>query len=170
MGMTVDDLKEQYSMRDIVERYGFRPDRGGFINCPFHTGDRTASLKIYKDSFYCFGCAEHGDIFNFVMKMDDCDFKTAFKSLGGETGRLSDAAIMRIKRRKREADRYNKRLSDALKRLRLATAELRYWETVSSDTEPFSDIWSDIQNLLPKVQFFADEALIHYLNVIDEGK
>ena len=44
---------------------------------PFHYGDHTASLKIYKDSFYCFGCGASGDIFDFVMRMERCDFKTA---------------------------------------------------------------------------------------------
>ena len=170
MGMTVDDLKEQYSMRDIVERYGLHVDRGGFIHCPFHQGDRTASLKVYKDSFYCFGCSEHGDIFKFIMLMDNCDFKTAFKSLGGESGRISDAAVIRMKRRKREAERYKQRLSDALKRLKLACMELRYWTDQEGQIESYSDVWCDIQNLLPKVRYFADEALINYLNVIDEGK
>ena len=170
MGMTVDDLKEQYSMRDVVERYGLHVDRAGFVNCPFHAGDRTASLKVYKDSFYCFGCAEHGDIINFVMKMDNCDFKTAYKSLGGTTGRMSDAAVLRMKKRKREAERYKQRLSDALRRLQLASSELRYWEDHERHTEPYSEVWCDIQNLLPKVRFFADEALINYLNVIDEGR
>ena len=170
MGMTVDDLKEQYSMRDIVERYGLHVDRGGFIHCPFHQGDRTASLKVYKDSFYCFGCSEHGDIFKFIMLMDNCDFKTAFKSLGGDSGRLSDAAVIRMKRRKREAERCKQRLSDALKRLKLACMELRYWTDQEGQIEPYSEVWCDIQNLLPKVRYFADEALINYLNVIDEGK
>lgn len=170
MGMTIDDIKEQYSMRDVVERYGFQVDRGGFINCPFHAGDNTASLKLYKDNFYCFGCHEHGDIFTFIQKMDDCDFKTAFKSLGGESGKLSDAAIMRLRKRKKEKERYRQRLSDALRGLKLASSELRYWMTVERDTEPFSTVWCDIQNILPKVRFFADEALIHYMNVIDEGR
>ena len=38
--MTREEIKQQYSMRDIVERYGFKPNRAGFISCPFHSGDR----------------------------------------------------------------------------------------------------------------------------------
>ena len=54
--MTKEELKQRYSMKEIVEQYGFRPNRAGFIRCPFHTGDRDASLKIYEKDFHCFGC------------------------------------------------------------------------------------------------------------------
>ncbi len=43
--MTVEEIKETYSMRDVVGRYGFQPNHRGFISCPFHHGDRQASLK-----------------------------------------------------------------------------------------------------------------------------
>lgn len=81
--MTVEEIKQQYSMTDVVNMYGFTPNRSDFIQCPFHTGDRTASLKVYKDSFHCFGCFANGDIFKFVQLMDDCDFRTAYFKLGG---------------------------------------------------------------------------------------
>ena len=47
-------------------------------------------MKIYKDSYNCFGCGANGDIFSFVMGMEHCDFKTAFKSLGGTYKEQSD--------------------------------------------------------------------------------
>lgn len=81
--MDKEVIKQQNSMRDVLNRYGMIPNRSGFIQCPFHTGDRTASMKIYKDSYYCFGCGATGDIFTFVQNMDNCDFKTAFTILGG---------------------------------------------------------------------------------------
>lgn len=170
MGMTIEDLKEQYSMRDIVERYGLHPDRSGFLHCPFHQGDRTASLKVYKNSFYCFGCAAHGDIFNFVMLMDGCDFKTAFKSLGGDGGRMSDAAIIRMRRRRIEAERYKKKLEHALTALVMSARNLHYWESVVKVMEPFSDDWCSVQNIMPMLGHIADTALSNYLDVIDEGK
>ncbi len=60
-------------MRDIVGRYGFHPNHSGFIPCPFHK-EKTASMKIYSDSYYCFGCGEHGDIFSFIMNMENQPF------------------------------------------------------------------------------------------------
>ena len=84
--MTKEEIKDLYSMKDILERYGLpQPNRAGFICCPFHK-EKTASMKIYKKDFHCFGCGANGDIFTFVMLMDGLTFKEAFKELGGETG------------------------------------------------------------------------------------
>lgn len=166
---TVDDLKAQYSMRDVVERYGFHPDRAGFIHCPFHTGDHTSSLKIYKDSFYCFGCHAHGDIISFVRLMDNCSFKDAVKSLGGDTsGGLTDAAIVRINKRKRERQKREKRCEDALKRMRYRNNELHYFEVVSRQLEPFSDMWCEVQDLLVVLRRRADVAVEKYLDILDD--
>lgn len=80
--MTVEEIKQQNTMRDVVARYGIEVNRSGFCKCPFHN-EKTASMKIYKDSFYCFGCHAGGDIFTFIQKIEGVDFKTAFESLGG---------------------------------------------------------------------------------------
>ena len=82
--MTSEEIKASISMTELISRYGLRPDRAGFIRCPFHKGDREPSMKIYKDSYYCFGCGASGDIFAFVMQMDGKGFKDAFRQLGGE--------------------------------------------------------------------------------------
>ena len=58
--MTSEEIKKAYSMRDVLARYGIQPDRAGFIRCPFHK-EKTASMKIYQDSYYCFGCGAAGD-------------------------------------------------------------------------------------------------------------
>ena len=99
-----------------------------------------------------------------------CDFKTAYKSLGGESGRMSDAAILRLLKRRKERERYDRRLSDALERFKLAAGELDHWKTVLRESEPFSEVWCDAQNAIPKLEFVADEAMINYQNVIDEGR
>jgi DNA primase len=80
--MEVEEIKREYSMRDILARYGIQVNRSGMCCCPIH-GERHPSMKVYKDSFYCFACGAHGDIFSFIQQMDNCDFKTAYLSLGG---------------------------------------------------------------------------------------
>ena len=87
--MTTDEIKQSVSMREVVEQYGFHPNRAGFISCPFHK-EKTASMKVYKDSVYCFGCGRSGDIFTFVQQMDGCSFKEAYLKLGGEYEKKSD--------------------------------------------------------------------------------
>lgn len=61
-----EEVKARISMRECAEMMGFSPNRAGFICCPFHAED-TPSLKLYQDSFYCFGCHKGGDVIRFVQ-------------------------------------------------------------------------------------------------------
>lgn len=167
MGVTTDEIKANYSMRDIVEQYGFRPNRAGFIQCPFHQGDKTASLKIYKDNFHCYGCGADGDIFKFVMLMDNCDFKTAFRKLGGEYSRkgISDAAMLKIIQRKNEQKKRDRVLQQA-KNKYLQALNLMNAKTAEVDSlEPMSDEWCAGKNDLVKLQAATDEALAQLLDL-----
>lgn len=145
--MTVEDIKRAYSMRDILSRYGLQPNRAGFLNCPFHHGDRTASLKVYKDSFYCFGCGATGDIFKFIQMMDHCDFKTAFLSLGGsyehtnESERRHKLRDLEIQRRKREQEKREK-----LARILELSKDIDIYRTAIQKLEPLSDAWCYAMN------------------------
>jgi hypothetical protein len=51
--------------------------------CPFHN-DTNPSLAVYKDSYYCFGCREHGDVIKWVEKRDGIGFKEAVEKLSKE--------------------------------------------------------------------------------------
>lgn len=168
--MTKEEIKQQFSMIDVVERYGFHPDRHGFLHCPFHSGDHTASLKIYRDSFYCFGCHTHGDIFGFVQRMENCSFREAFRILGGDSGPLSDAAITRINKRKREQKRYQKKLDDAMEGTVKASDELQAAKKRLETLEPLSTEWCTLANKIQMMQQEADRSLETYLDVIGERK
>lgn len=101
--MTAEEIKQQYSMRDVVEMYGFHLNKAGFISCPFHSGDHSPSMKIYQKDFHCHACGANGDIFTFVQRMDNCSFKDAFLKLGGEYEHKTDW------QRKNSSINYNKR-------------------------------------------------------------
>lgn len=79
----IDDIKRDHPMPEVVRQYGIEINRAGFCRCPFHN-ERTASMKIYAQSFYCFGCGAGGNVIDFVRLYERCDFKTAFRMLGGE--------------------------------------------------------------------------------------
>ncbi len=99
--MRKEEIKEIFSMEEVVSRYGLHPNRAGFIPCPFHK-EKTASMKIYARDFHCFGCGANGDIFDFIQKMDNVDFKEAFQSLGGTYEKptfQSKLAVYRAQRR-----------------------------------------------------------------------
>lgn len=86
--IAANDLKNLLTMRDVTERYGIEINRAGFAHCPFHSGDRDASLKIYSGGrgWYCFGCGEGGDVISFVQKLFGLDFMSALHKLNDDFG------------------------------------------------------------------------------------
>lgn len=146
--MTVEEIKAAYSMRDIVERYGFRPTRAGFIPCPFHSDDRQASLKIYQDSFFCFSCGANGDIIDFVMMMDDVDFKTAFQSLGGEYQKPTFSSRMKIYEAQKRQEMRRKARGRIAAQKELNNTLITVYRSYMERSEPLSDVWTDCYNAL----------------------
>jgi len=55
--------------------------------CPFHK-EKSGSFHLYatQGNYYCFGCHEHGDVFSFVMKMDNISFPEAVRAVAVKTG------------------------------------------------------------------------------------
>lgn len=148
--MTREEIKEQVTMRDVLERYGFRLNRAGFIRCPFHTGDDHASLKIYDRDFHCFACGANGDIFTFVQKMEHVGFREAFQSLGGTYRKptfTSNLAVYRSQKRRVMAEKRQQRSREAKKLCLLLITVYRRWLRRS---EPLSDAWCDSYNALQK--------------------
>ena len=52
-------IKERLTALEVVEFYGFHPDRSGFVQCPFHQGEQACQsegLQREQDRMHCFGC------------------------------------------------------------------------------------------------------------------
>lgn len=64
-----------------------RSGRNYVCCCPFHS-EKTPSFHInVSEGFYkCFGCGESGDVFSFIMKMENLDFADALKFLAERVG------------------------------------------------------------------------------------
>lgn len=114
-----DHIKLSLTAAQVAEMYGFKPDRGGFIKCPFHSGDKNGSLKLYPEDrgWHCFGCQAGGDIISFVMKLFGLSFKDACNKLNtdfglGFSGAKFDKKAFSEVQRKREAERKEKEEKD----------------------------------------------------------
>lgn len=148
--MTVEEIKDAYSMKTIVERYGFHPTRAGFIPCPFHEGDRQPSLKVYDRDFHCHACGTHGDIFTFVQMMDDLSFKEAYQYLGGSYRAVSNADRVQImlKKKEREKARREEQIFKEwlLHKLFEVCRLLRMYDELEGIYQPFSAEWTIVIN------------------------
>lgn len=146
--MTSEEIKATYSMRNVVERYGFQPNRAGFIHCPFHGGDREPSLKVYDRDFHCHACGAHGDIFDFIMRMDEVSFKEAFMSLGGEYQKPTFSSRMKIYEAQKRQEMRRKVREQIAAQKELNNTLITVYRSYMERSEPLSDVWTDCYNAL----------------------
>lgn len=83
----IQTIKDRLTMVDVVERYGFEPNRAMFICCPFHD-EKTPSMKIYagEKGYTCFGCGDSGDVISFVQKLFKLPFVDVLKKIDIDFG------------------------------------------------------------------------------------
>lgn len=80
-----DQLKIHLTPRCVTERYGPPIHRGDMICCPFHD-DKTPSMKLYDDHFYCFGCQKSGDVIDLAAQLLGLTNHEAAKRLSADFG------------------------------------------------------------------------------------
>jgi DNA primase len=117
---TIDEIKSRIDIVDLVSEAGVKLRHAGKNYtgfCPFHDNKKTPAFVVWPESgtWRCFGqCNEGGDIFKFVMKRENLDFKEALN-------RLAERAGVEVKEYQRETlqqkeayDNLRKVLEDAL--------------------------------------------------------
>jgi DNA primase len=106
----VAEIKGRLPVADVVGETVQLKKAGTTLKglCPFH-GEKTPSFVVtpVRDTWHCFGCGKHGDIFTFVMERDGLAFPEALAQLAGRAGVELD------ERTKRE-DARNARLRDVM--------------------------------------------------------
>jgi DNA primase len=74
-------VKENATFEPILEHYGLKAVGRGeqrAILCPFHNETKpSCKVNLDKKAFNCFGCGAHGNILEFVVKMEECDLRSA---------------------------------------------------------------------------------------------
>ena len=81
----VQTIKDRLTMCEVLERYGYEPNKKGFMCCPFHL-EKTPSMRIYDKDYHCFGCSEHGDVITFVQKLFNLSFLDVLKKIDVDFG------------------------------------------------------------------------------------
>ncbi len=62
-----EKVKAAVDINTAAEYYGLNVRKDTAL-CPFHN-EKTGSLKLYHDHFYCFGCGAHGDVIKLTGKL-----------------------------------------------------------------------------------------------------
>ena len=74
----VDEIKSRLDIVEVISRYVVLKKSGSNYMgcCPFHQ-EKTPSFSVnrQKGIFKCFGCGESGDVFSFLMKIQNKSFK-----------------------------------------------------------------------------------------------
>ena len=88
VGVTAE-VKSKLSVVDVVGETVTLKKAGTTFKglCPFH-GEKTPSFVVTpaRESWHCFGCGLHGDIFSFVMQRDGATFPEALRTLATKAG------------------------------------------------------------------------------------
>lgn len=79
-----DEVKENVTVRQAAERYGFKITKSGLIRCIFHN-DKTPSMKV-DSRYYCFGCGVTGDVIDFTAQLFGLSLKEAAVKLAEDFG------------------------------------------------------------------------------------
>ncbi len=83
----IDRLRSQSDIVSVISEYVPLKKRGKnyWGCCPFHH-EKTASFSVTPDKgfFYCFGCQTGGNVFNFLMKLENLTFMEAVKKLAAK--------------------------------------------------------------------------------------
>lgn len=104
-----ETVKAAVTPRMAAERYGLPIQQGSMVCCPFHD-DRTPSMKLNEDYFYCFGCGASGDVIDLAARLFGLSGYDAAKKLAADFGIVEQkpSVLAKLKRSKSQAELENR--------------------------------------------------------------
>lgn len=184
MGGVFDEIRENLTMRQVAENFGYAVNRSGFIHSPFST-DKTASCKLYHNSFFDYSTNTGGDLVRFTALVLGCDNWQAAHYLIKEfllpisiSGYTFDRE--EVEWRQRERQKQQERKQEFRAALLKEIDELKRWEAVCQRAieekiyPPFSEEWayvtSELQKTSRRLDILCCTDAAYFRMKPDEGK
>ena len=159
--MTVEEIKQSTSMNDVLSRYGLgQPNRKGFMLCPFHK-EKNSSFKLKSNHLFVM-VAENVEIYlNLFNLMENCSFKDAYLSLGGEYEQKQDTFAYQQKRKELELKwKMEKAEKEFRKELEeFIPKEMMFYRKECKKYSVFSDTWCFCKKLQCDLEILFDEKI-----------
>ena len=125
----IETIKSRAGIVDIISEYVVLKKAGrNFVGlCPFHK-EKTPSFSVNaeKQIFYCFGCGAGGDVFEFLIRLNNMSFPEALSHLAEKTG-------VALQERHPGQPRAEKTLREEVKRIN-RLAEKKFTKNLSSNS------------------------------------
>lgn len=161
-------------MPDVIEYYVGHVPRNRVIACPFHK-EKMPSLRVYENSFYCFGCGAGGDIFNFVAKLFnllnheaaeklDSDFSLGLTN--AEYDAVSDMKYTYAKKLKEDTERRFKQKINELCEIRYSLWRIRF-EGIA-ETEEQAQTQAQAQANVEFLDYIIDYSMVDDLKEVEK--
>lgn len=85
----IDEIRARTNLAEVVARYVTLTRSGTALKglCPFHK-EKSPSFNVNesRNMWYCFGCSEGGDVFDFLIKQENRGFMEVVEELGEACG------------------------------------------------------------------------------------
>ena len=117
---SIDEVKARIDIVELAAEAGVKLRRSGRTYtgfCPFHSNTRSPAFVIWPETgtWRCFGeCNDGGDVFKFVMKRENIDFREALVRLAQRAGVELDEVQMPRPEQVEENQRLRTLLEDAV--------------------------------------------------------
>jgi len=162
LGDIFAEIRQLLPMQELAKFYGLQISRSGMACCPFHD-DKTPSLKVYADHFYCFGCGESGDGAAFVAKLFSISQLEAARKISYDFGlRLFEQEIaIPVQMRANQDAEYFRWLNNAQSAVSQYLNKLYKWREMYKPTNSLAPFHPHFSESLQKTSYleYLDEIL-----------
>ena len=161
MSSIFEAVRSQVPVRAAAERYGLEVNDSGMARCPFHN-DRTPSMKLYADHFYCFGCGKYGDVVDLTSELLCVPSYDAACALAEEFGVDAARPTPRpaLRQFREDSLRCQRVLRDYLRLLR----QWRMKYAPTGPDEPIDDRYAEACKMIDTVDYLTDLLIVGSLD------